>query len=320
MALQDYYLSDILTKIVIIRNFDGQRDVMADDKTIIADPGASIFNPPKKSAACLVQYSGTNLGKRYVLDGAEMVIGRSPNVQIVINEQSVSRNHAQCNAGENSIVIADLGSSNGTYVNDEKISSGYSLRDGDIIRLGNVVFKFFAQGNVENVFHDKIYRMATIDGGTQTFNKKYLLEALESEFKFSRTYSRPLSLIYFDLDFFKKVNDNYGHNVGDFILKDSANLVKSIIRKDDIFCRFGGEQFVILLPATDAKTAYDLAERIRIACETHSFDTEGHNIKQTISLGVSQLNPSMSSPKDLLEDADKKLYQSKTNGRNQVTI
>ncbi|MFW7377608.1 MAG: diguanylate cyclase [Oligoflexus sp.] len=293
---------------------------MADDKTIIADPGASIFNPPKKSAACFVQYSGTNLGKRYVLDDREMVVGRSPNVQIVINEQSVSRNHAQCVTNGDQVLISDLGSSNGTYINDKRISSNHVLRDGDIIRLGNIVFKFFAQGNIENVFHDKIYRMATIDGGTQTFNKKYLLEALDSEFKFSRTYSRPLSVIYFDLDHFKKVNDTYGHNVGDFILKETSVLVKSMIRKDDIFCRFGGEEFVILLPSTDAKTAYELAERIRLEMVKYRFNTEGHQIQQTVSMGVSQLNPSMASPKDLLEDADKKLYQSKSNGRNRVTI
>lgn len=293
---------------------------MADDKTVIADPGASIFNPPKKAPACLVQYSGTNLGKRYVLEEKEMVVGRSPNVHIVINEQSVSRNHAQCTSSESGISITDLGSSNGTYVNDERISAAQPLRDGDIIRLGNIVFKFFAQGNVENVFHDKIYRMATIDGGTQTFNKKYLVESLESEFKFSRTYNRPLSLIYFDLDFFKKVNDNYGHNVGDFILKETATLVKSIIRREDIFCRFGGEEFVILLPATDAKTAYELAERIRKTCESHNYCIDDYTIQQTVSLGVSQLNPGMSSPKELLEDADQKLYQSKTQGRNRVTI
>lgn len=292
---------------------------MADDKTIIADPGASIFNPPKKTAACFVQYSGANLGKRYLLDQKDMVVGRSPNVQIVVNEQSVSRNHAQCLALGDSVSIMDLGSSNGTYVNDKRINEQHTLQDGDIIRLGNIVFKFFAHGNIENVFHDKIYRMATIDGGTQTFNKKYLLEALESEFKFSRTYSRPLSLIYFDLDFFKKVNDSYGHNVGDFILRETSGLVKSIIRKDDIFCRFGGEEFVILLPATDMKTAFDLAERIRQNIEDHTFEYEGQVIKQTISLGVSQLNQDMASPKDLLENADQKLYQSKTNGRNRVT-
>ena len=81
---------------------------MADDKTIIADPGASIFNPPKKSSACFVQYSGSNLGKRYLLDRADIVVGRSPNVQIVINEQSVSRNHAKCGASDSSVVTVTL--------------------------------------------------------------------------------------------------------------------------------------------------------------------------------------------------------------------
>ena len=96
--------------------------------------------------------------------------------------------------------------------------------------------------------------------------------------------------------------------------------MKSIVRKDDIFCRFGGEEFVILLPNTDARTAYDSAERIRKTVEENVFNTEGHALKQTVSLGVSQLQATMNSPKDFLEDADKKLYQSKQNGRNQVTI
>lgn len=293
---------------------------MADDKTIIADPGSSIFNPPKKTAACLVQYSGTNLGKRYVLDQSEMTVGRAPTVDIVINEQSVSRSHAQCVLAGDDVIMVDLGSSNGTFINDKKVVGRQNLRDGDIIRLGNIVFKFFAQGNVENVFHDKIYRMATIDVGTNTFNKKYLVESLDSEFKFARAYARPLSLIYFDLDFFKKVNDTYGHSVGDGILRETSALVKSTIRKDDIFCRYGGEEFVILLPSTDAKTAYELAERIRGLFENHKFDIQGNIIKQTISMGVSQLIPKMQGPDSLLEDADKKLYQSKTDGRNRVTI
>lgn len=293
---------------------------MADDKTIIADPGSNILNPQKRSTACFVQYSGANLGKRYLLDQFEIVIGRSPNVQIVINEQSVSRNHAQCICNEGFVSITDLGSSNGTYVNDQKITEPQALNDGDIIRLGNIVFKYFAQGNMENVFHDNIYRMATIDALTQAFNKKYLLEALDSEFKFSRTYSRPLSIIYFDLDHFKNVNDTYGHNVGDFILKETCEVVRSQIRKDDILCRFGGEEFVILLPTTEAPTAYDLAERIRKSVETYVFALENLQIEQTISAGVAQLTAVMSEPKHLLEQADQKLYQSKTNGRNQVTI
>lgn len=296
---------------------------MSEDKTIIADAaGMTIFSPPKRARrACLIQYSGTNLGKRYILDEDKMIVGRSPNVSIVINEQSVSRQHAQCLQANDFSEIEDLNSSNGTFVNNTKITGRTKLSDGDIIRFGTVIFKYFAHENIEHVFHDKIYRMATIDGGTQTFNKKYLLESLESEFKFSTSYNKDLSVIYFDLDFFKKVNDTYGHNAGDYILKEISTLVKADIRKDDIFCRFGGEEFVILLPNTDAKTAYDLAERLRIKVEGHQFVFESTQIKQTISLGVSQLDvKKMKTPKDLLENADRKLYSSKKNGRNQVTI
>lgn len=296
---------------------------MVDDKTIIASPDGvlSILTQQKRFKACLVQYSGANLGKRYMLDEQRMIIGRSPEAQIVINEQCVSRQHAQCLRVNEKVVLEDLGSSNGTYLNDERLSTKETLKDGDIIRLGTIVFKYFSHDNIENVFTDKIYRMATIDGGTGTFNKKYLLEALDNEFKYSKTYAKDLTIIYFDLDHFKKVNDTYGHSAGDYILKEVANTVRGHIRKDDIFCRFGGEEFVIVLPNTNSKTAYELAERIRKALETGVFKFNGEiEIKQTISLGVSQLVPAMATPNDLLNDADRKLYNSKKNGRNRITI
>lgn len=296
---------------------------MSEDKTIIADPGnMTMYNPPKqRRRACLVQYSGPNLGKRYILDAPEVVIGRSPDVALVINDPSVSRHHAKCvQNSEGEYGIEDLGSSNGTFINDAKIASRTNMKDGDIVRTGTILLKYFAHDNIDNIFHDKIYRMATIDGGTQIFNKKYLQESLESEFKFSKTYHRPLSVIYFDLDFFKKVNDNHGHNAGDYILKETARIVQAVIRKEDIFGRFGGEEFVILLPNTVAKTAYDLAERIRQTVEAQTFGFDEKQLKQTISLGVSQINANMKEPKDLLEDADQKLYKSKQGGRNRVTI
>lgn len=294
---------------------------MSDDKTIIADPaGITNYSSTKRIRACLVQYSGTNLGKRYILDEEKMVIGRAPNVAIVIAEQSVSRQHAMCSRVTDEIELEDLDSSNGTFVNNSKISARVRLKDGDIIRFGTVLFKYFSHENIENIFHDKIYRMATIDSGTQTFNKKYLLDSLEAEFKYSRTYGKNLSMIYFDLDFFKKVNDTHGHSAGDSVLRETSYTVKQNIRKEDVFCRFGGEEFVILLPNTDAKTAYELAERIRVSIQSYVFKFEGTQIKQTISLGVSQLNPTMNEPKDLLDDADRKLYHSKQSGRNRVTI
>lgn len=302
---------------------------MSDDKTIIAEsPNLTILQGPKRKNACLVQYSGAKLGKRYPLTETSNVVGRSPTVQVIINEASVSRQHARFILIGDNVAVEDMGSSNGTFVNDVRAEAQVTLKDGDIVRLGTVLLKFFAHDNVDSIMHDKIYRMATIDAGTQIFNKQYLLDALDSEFKFSKAYDRELSIIYYDLDHFKPVNDTYGHNAGDYVLRESAALVKAAVRKDDILGRYGGEEFVIILPNTDARTAADLAERIRQKHEAHPFliDFEQSGQKrrvqhrQTISMGVQQLKPNISTPKELLEAADQKLYNSKQTGRNKVTV
>ena len=303
---------------------------MSDEKTIIADAGnITVYNAPKRRRACLVQYSGAKLGKRFILDEQIMVIGRVPPANIVISEATVSRRHARFIQTEQVIEVEDLGSSNFTFLNDKKVEGRVPLKDGDIVRLGTVLLKFFAHDNIEAIIQDKIYRLATIDAGTQIFNKQYLLDALESEIKFSKTYNKDLSVIMYDLDFFKKVNDTYGHNAGDFILKKSSEVVKTTIRKDDILGRFGGEEFVIILPNTDIKMAYDLAERIRVAVANHSFELEVKgkdgakqkaDHRQTISVGIACLTADIALPEALLDFADKKLYTSKQTGRNKVTM
>jgi hypothetical protein len=187
---------------------------MSDDKTIITDgAGMTIFQQPRKKRACFVQYNGPSIGKRHIIESGEVSIGRNPDNGIMLPEGSVSRYHAKCILTGDQVQVEDSGSVNGTFINDQKIDQRMALRDGDILRLGSVLLKFFAHDNIENVFHDKIYRMATIDAGTQIFNKKYFIEALDSEFNFAKAYDRIFSLIIYDLDFFKKMNDVHGHNV-----------------------------------------------------------------------------------------------------------
>jgi diguanylate cyclase (GGDEF)-like protein len=297
---------------------------MADDKTIIADPsGVSVVKGgPIRKQACLVQYNGTTLGRRYNIERNGMVCGRSPDVDIVVNEKSLSRQHAKFHvSADGQVSVEDLNATNGTFVNDAKIvATKQELKDGDILRLGTVLFKFYGKDNVDNLFHDKIYRMVTIDNGTQIFNKKYLTESLETEFRFAKLYERPLSLIYYDLDHFKKVNDTHGHSVGDFILKESAAITSSTIRKNDIFGRVGGEEFCIVLPDTELKVACDLAERIRKAIESYVFRySDDLELNQTISMGVAAFNTSMQDYDQLLDAADKKLYESKNTGRNKIS-
>ena len=100
------------------------------------------------------------------------------------------------------------------------------LRDGDLIKIGRTIFKFLTGGNIENAYHEEIYRLTTVDGLTQIFNKRYFLDTLEREIARAHRYRRPLSLVMFDIDHFKKVNDSFGHLAGDYVLKHLAQTVR----------------------------------------------------------------------------------------------
>lgn len=296
---------------------------MADEPTtrITAADLRQIRRPMVRKRPCLIQYTGDALGRRLLFDAAKTTLGRDPDKsEIIVLDDSVSRAHVDCHLVDETIELEDLDSRNGTFVNDERIEKRTRLQNGDIVRLGTVLFKYFAFDNIENAFHDQIYRLATIDGATDTFNKNYLVQALESEFALARAYARPLSVIYYDLDHFKKVNDDHGHACGDYVLRETCRLAKSCVRKDDVVGRLGGEEFVIVLPNADVAVAAELAERIRCLVEVHRFDFSGRQLQQTVSMGVAQMRPAMDHYLALLNDADRRLYESKRAGRNRVTV
>ncbi len=202
-------------------------------------------------------------------------MGRSSKCDIQIDQESISRNHSKIVNTGKSILIRDLGSTNGTYVNDEPVDE-YVLRDGDLIKIGRTIFKFLTGGNIENAYHEEIYRLTTIDGLTQIFNKRYFLETLEREVARAHRYRRALSLVMFDIDHFKKINDSYGHLAGDYVLKQLAQTVRSKIRREDCFARYGGEEFAIVLPEIDAAGAQPFAEKIRQIVEKHGVPVREH--------------------------------------------
>ena len=148
------------------------------------------------------------------------------------------------------IEIEDMVSTTHQWVNDDYISAPCVLNDGDIIKIGSVHFKYFAPGDREKVFHDKLYRAATIDEKT-TYNNKYFRTQLSLLSNRAYQISSPPCLIMYDLDHFKKVNDTYDHLVGDYVSKQTAEAVRSVLRKNDVFARFGGEEFVVILPDTE---------------------------------------------------------------------
>src|SRR4051812_5104221 len=230
-------------------------------KTVVTSI-SRISERPTGKEACLVVIYGSELGKKYNLNAASLVIGRSSKCDIQIDQESISRNHSKIVNTGKSILVRDLGSTNGTYVNDELIDE-YTLRDGDLVKIGRTIFKFLTGGNIENSYHEEIYRLTTVDGLTQIFNKRYFLETIEREMSRSKRYRRPLGLMMFDIDHFKNINDTFGHLAGDYVLKQLATVVKNKIRREDVFARYGGEEFAVILPESDIDDARVISDKVR---------------------------------------------------------
>jgi len=268
---------------------------------------------------CLVQIHGPTIGKRYVLDVEEFTIGRDAKNNIVVDMDNVSRKHAKVTIREGLPHIVDLGSTNGTYLNEEEILEERMLRGGDLIKVGGAIFKFLQGNNVEALYHEEIYKLTIIDGLTQIYNKRYFLEFLEREFGRAKRYSRNLSLIIFDLDHFKAVNDKHGHLGGDFILKELAQAVSAFVRKEECFARYGGEEFAIVMPESGSKNARVFAEKLRILAQGHKFIFDGKEIPLTLSLGVADMTSEMKEAMALVKAADAQLYIAKKAGRNRVS-
>lgn len=159
----------------------------------------------------------------------------------------------------------------------------------------------------------------TKDELTGIYNKRYIDEKLPNDIYVNQAEGTPLSVVMVDIDFFKKVNDLYGHLAGDYILKEFAKIISKVIRKgQDWIARYGGEEFLIVLNNTDGHTAFYIAERMRRSIENRTFKFEGENIKLTASFGISFMNDYEKSVNDLIRKADQNLYKAKNRGRNKT--
>ena len=265
---------------------------------------------------CIVEIYGPNLGKKYSLE-TTILVGRGSECDVVLSGDSVSRRHARLERVPEGVRVRDLDSTNGTFVNDGRITET-TLMDGDHLKVGSSIFKYLAGGNVERAYHEEIYQMTIMDGLTAVYNRRYLQEFLEREVARAKRHERPLSVVMFDLDHFKRVNDQYGHLVGDNVLREFSDIVKQCVRREEVFGRYGGEEFCAVLPETRVDGAVALAERIRTVVAQRRFHYAGVEVPVTVSAGVAQLGTDMAGWSELVERADKKLYDAKSNGRNRV--
>jgi len=266
--------------------------------------------------AYLVPIAGRGLWERYPLTKMETVIGRKPGVDLLLHDGRISRHHCKILLSDKGPQIVDLGSTNGTFVNETRVEKRY-LQDGDLIRLGETVIRFRYVDKLEAIREEELYRQATRDGLTGLHNRRYFLEVLEDELSRSRRHNLVASLLMVDIDHFKAINDKYGHSTGDLVLKEIASFLGRNVRREDTVARYGGEEFILLAPQTETEGARILGERLRGLVEKHRFSyEEGFGV--TISVGIATFPRHAQGAEELIDSADRALYKAKAGGRNLV--
>lgn len=297
---------------------------MDHDKTTSFDLSSTLGEQPapgsSKRQACLIVISGVEPGRVYWLAGDEFIIGRGVKTAVCLEDEGISRQHAVLRQREDrQFVLTDLDSSNGTFCNNAPVTRKV-LQEGDRLHLGtSTVLKFGYRDELEQDFLARQYAAATRDALTQCFNKKYFLDRLNTEHSFAERHSHHLALALLDVDHFKAINDTYGHQSGDHVLKGVADVMRNQLRAEDILARYGGEEFALLMRDTNTDAAAAVVERIRHAVESAVLRSQGRSISVTISGGVTIFSPAVKkSPDKMLHGADEALYRAKRGGRNRT--
>ncbi len=285
------------------------------------DPPAPVKARTRRDQAYLIVLAGSAMGEMYKLTENPTVIGRGPTAHIRMTDEGISREHCDITAQGEQMILHDLGSTNGTFCQGTRIDT-HVLQDGDKILVGSsTVLKFTYHDSLDEMFQRQMYESALRDDLTKTFNKKYFTDRLESEYAFAMRTRTPLSLVVFDLDHFKDVNDTYGHPVGDLALTEVARVVAALIRAEDVFARVGGEEFGVICRGTDSAQALAVAERMRQTVAGHAFSADGKTIALAISAGTASIpDPHIADPQNLIAAADHALYEAKRTGRNRVCV
>jgi len=317
------------------------------DTTVIKIAGKKNHRRPttrKLDSKCsiiltVIYGSEIDFGKTFTLSQDSIRVGRDKSNTIPLDDTSVSKNHCEIitvgTDQQEQVIIKDLDSTNGTYVNGRLVRQ-QELNPGDKIAVGETVFRFSCNDEIEEEYHSKLFNFATTDSLTGLYNRRYILNELESQYKIAKRNFRIFSIAVMDIDNFKPINDTHGHPAGDEFLKNVAVVINRALREQDICGRIGGDEFLIVLPETDLGGACNLANRIRQRIEAAEINFRGSLIKTTISAGVSQYGvniPNMHNVHNmqntsstgtsketgrLFQLADHALYEAKNMGKNRV--
>jgi diguanylate cyclase (GGDEF)-like protein len=274
----------------------------------------------RPARAILLRMDGVQAGSVFAVEQLPCTIGRHATNTLRIDEDNISRFHARISHDDGGFLLQDLESRNGTFVGGQRVNQ-HRLKDGDGVTFGaQAAFRFNITDSMQERLLRRLYESSTRDALTGAYNRAHFDERMRAELAFATRHSTDVSLVMIDIDHFKRVNDTYGHQAGDAVLKELAARAHRTLRAEDVFARFGGEEFAVILRGTNLDGARRLAERLRLAIEQVTVDFEGKRIPVTLSAGCASLVCCTASAKsdDLIRVADRRLYQAKTTGRNRV--
>jgi two-component system cell cycle response regulator len=285
-----------------------QDRTLDDDKPIRDTPETSLY---------LLVIHGEETGRRFRLKpGDEITIGRSEDALIVLHDNRVSSLHCTVTREPGGVTVEDHNSRNGTFIDGERVDRT-PLRLGAQLRIGRTVMRLEMKSDEEIAREEELFKAATTDPLTRIPNRRWFTERALEEIEFCRRHNRALCVMMLDVDHFKKINDSHGHQVGDLVLSTLAGVLHEQKRAEDLLCRFGGEEFILLLRETTLDKAVIFCERLRVVVETHPFCWGELKVPVTVSIGVSALIPE-STLEQLIQKADEALYSAKQQGRNRV--
>lgn len=275
----------------------------------------------EKTTPYLMMYAEKNLGRRLDLTEAKITIGRSPEADIVIDDKRISKVHCTVQYSKGSIIVEDNNSTNGTYLNGQRIDKA-SVTASSLLQMGGTVMKIEFKNKSEVDYEDELLKKATTDALTGIANRHYFMNRAREELAYAKRTNILVGLVMMDLDHFKAVNDTYGHQAGDYVLSQFASLVLRKIRSEDLFGRYGGEEFVILMRGEmEPPGAMQFCERIRKTVEEFKFIFNDKHIPVTCSMGLCLKNGGdVKSMDELVQVADKALYKAKAAGRNRIEL
>lgn len=289
---------------------------MSDEKTTLINVNLNDFKNDRYVSCIIIE--GEQIGKVFNLTKNHNIIGRSEDADIHLNSPTVSRKHAQILINNDNIFILDLNSSNGTYVNGKRVTKA-QLHEGDIFSIGTYKIKLISLSQHDTEFFRRLKENAEKDALTGLYNKSSITKILETMLTEAKYTKQLVSIAMIDIDFFKIINDKYGHLAGDAVLRDITKLFSSQLRSSDKIGRFGGEEFLLVFNNTPIQDASIICERLRKTIEGTDFFYEDKKINVTISVGLtSNETKRIDNAESLIKIADEKLYMAKKNGRNCV--